>query len=470
MAKLAPQKILRIGIIQNDTVLEERLIRKLESITIGTSPKCTFIVPLPPLKRPIPFLQVHKGQFHLAYIPGTRGRLSIQGQVRKLEDAVKMPGTEKRGDVALIPLDENSRGKIRLHDLTILFQFVTPPPTLPKPQLPASARGNFFRQIDYTLLSFLLLSLLIQAGGVGSLEFWWNNYGKYSSSSFSSSKQHLYEDLVSEIEIRPETVQEEPEEEPEEDPEEVAEVAEKQTVKEKPKRRPKPKPAPTRQVSAAERMKARKIRQRKVRNNTILRYIGRDVGNDGDLEGAGLKHGVNSESLSAAWGNTGGVRAAEAGESGGYQDATGVGGAGSYARGEGTDLGGGQLGQKQVRGARRTTQERSIKLRIGGSLGRQSGMGRVDRASVANVFRSRKGAIQYCYRKALARNRATEGKITIRFTIGLRGRVTDIRIKSNQTGDSSLGQCIVGKVKSWPFPKPKERPVDFEYPFILRKG
>ena len=468
MAKPAPQKILRIGIIQNDTVLEERLIRKRESITIGTSPKCTFIVPLPPLKRPIPFLQVHKGQFHLAYIPGTRGRLSIQGQVRKLEEAVKMPGTEKRGDVALIPLDENSRGKIRLHDLTILFQFVTPPPTLPKPQLPASARGNFFRQIDYTLLSFLLLSLLIQAGGVGSLEFWWNNYGKYSSSGFNNT-QHLYEELVSEIEVRQAVVKEKEKEEPEEEPEEVAEVEEKKEVKKQPRRRVKPKPAPSRQVSAAERMKARKIRQRKVRSNTILRYIGRDSGGNGELQGAGLKHGVNSESLSAAWGNTDGVRAAEAGESGGYQDA-GVGGAGSYARGEGTDLGGGQLGQKKVRSAKRKNTERAIKLRIGGSLGRQSGMGRVDRASVANVFRSRKGAIQYCYRKALARNRATEGKITIRFTIGLRGRVTSIRIKSNQTGDSSLGQCILGKVKSWPFPKPKERPVDFEYPFILRKG
>lgn len=469
MAKSAPQKILRVGIIQNDTVLEERLIRKRESITIGTSPKCTFIVPLPPLKRPIPFLQVHKGQYHLAYIPGTRGRLSVQGQVRKLEDAVRLPGIEKRGDVALIPLDENSRGKIRLHDLTILFQFVTPPPTLPKPQLPASARGNFFRQIDYTLLSFLLLSLLMQAGGVGSLEFWWNTYGKYSSSSFNGSKQHLYEELVSEIEIRQE-VEVKEEEEPEEEPEEVEEVAQKEVVKKKAQKRAKPKPRVTRQVSAAERMKARKQRQRKVRNNTILRYIGRDVGAGEGIQGAGLKHGVNSDSLSAAWGNSNGVRAAEAGESGTYQDPSGVGGAGSYARGKGTDLGGGQLGKTQVKSASRAKSERAIKLRIGGSLGTQSGMGRVDRASVANVFRSRKGAIQYCYRKALARNRSTAGKITIQFTIGLRGRITSIRIKSNQTGDSSLGQCITGKVKSWPFPKPKERPVDFTYPFILRQG
>ena len=46
--KFAPEggtKILRIGIIQNGKIVEERLVRKRENVTIGQSTKNTFVVP-----------------------------------------------------------------------------------------------------------------------------------------------------------------------------------------------------------------------------------------------------------------------------------------------------------------------------------------------------------------------------------------------------------------------------------------
>jgi len=199
MAKKDAQKILRVGIIQNDTVLEERLLRKRETITIGTTPKCTFIVPIPALKKPVPLIQVHKGSFWLNLLPECRGRLSVGGQVMKLEDASQASQAVSRGDAKLIELDENSRGKVRLHDLTVLFQFVTPPPVLPKPQLPASARGSIRHQIDYALLSFLLASALLLGGGVGSLHYRWDNYWVYQEGRFDVSTRVIEEQLVNEI-------------------------------------------------------------------------------------------------------------------------------------------------------------------------------------------------------------------------------------------------------------------------------
>jgi hypothetical protein len=49
----------------------------------------------------------------------------------------------------VLPLDERARGKITLADMTILFQFVTPPPPQPRPQLPASVRGSALSGVDW---------------------------------------------------------------------------------------------------------------------------------------------------------------------------------------------------------------------------------------------------------------------------------------------------------------------------------
>ena len=54
------------------------------------------------------------------------------------------------GPSLALPLDERSRGKITLGDMTILFQFVTPPSPQPRPQLPASVRGSMTSDLDWS--------------------------------------------------------------------------------------------------------------------------------------------------------------------------------------------------------------------------------------------------------------------------------------------------------------------------------
>ena len=44
-------KILRIGVIQAGKIIEERLIRKRDSVTIGASPRNTLVVPASTLPR-----------------------------------------------------------------------------------------------------------------------------------------------------------------------------------------------------------------------------------------------------------------------------------------------------------------------------------------------------------------------------------------------------------------------------------
>ena len=45
MAKEGAKKILRVGIIQGGRIVEERLIRKREDVSLGTHAKNTFILP-----------------------------------------------------------------------------------------------------------------------------------------------------------------------------------------------------------------------------------------------------------------------------------------------------------------------------------------------------------------------------------------------------------------------------------------
>ncbi|MBR58831.1 MAG: hypothetical protein CMH54_12530 [Myxococcales bacterium] len=476
MAKQEPQKILRVGIIQADTVLEERLIRRRQTVTIGTTPKCTFIVPLAKLKRPIPLIQYSKGMYWLAFVPGTRGRVSLKGQVLKLSEAENFPGAEKRGNITLLPLDGDSRGKVRFHDLTVLFQFVTPPPTLPKPQLPASARGNFFRQFDLTLVTIMLMSLLAQGGGIGGVEYWWNNYRRYGVEEFRvTGDQYLYEQLSFEAKI--ETVvkkkeKEDEEEEKDEKADESTSTFEKKKVKPKTtkRRRTKVSKAPASDSNKGS-LKSREKRTQEIRQNTILKAFGTRCDGD-DCDGQDLiQDGVDAKRLSDAWDSKSGVRDAQAGEGTVYEGGPTAGGRRDVARLSTSEVSGGRLSDEKVTGAKRTGGEREIRLRIrGGQLGDRGGLGTVDRGDVASRIRRRKSAIRTCYERTLKKNPTAEGKITIQFTIGMAGRITDISVVTNSTNDSGLQQCIMSKMKTWKFPRPKGGSVTFQYPFILRKS
>ncbi|HEY5946612.1 MAG TPA: AgmX/PglI C-terminal domain-containing protein, partial [Kofleriaceae bacterium] len=88
------------------------------------------------------------------------GRLSSGDQVNTLE-ALKGRGAQNLGGYWSAPLSENSRGKLSLGDLTILFQFVTEPPRQPKPMLPASVRGTFADRFDPRLSVILGASIII---------------------------------------------------------------------------------------------------------------------------------------------------------------------------------------------------------------------------------------------------------------------------------------------------------------------
>ena len=151
--------------------------------------------------------------------------------------------------------------------------------------------------------------------------------------------------------------------------------------------------------------------------------------------------------------------------------AAGKSGDGAYKRlGKGEGGSGTRIATKPVKTTEKKT-EKKLDLRIGGgTVSGKSGTGKIDKSQVQKVFSRRKGAIKYCYEKALKKNSSVKGKVTIRFTIGPAGRITSASVAANTTGDSAIGQCIVGKVKSWRFPPPEGGSATFSFPFVLSTG
>ncbi len=153
-------RILRIGVLLGGKIVEERLIRERTSVTIGQSMKNTFSIPVEGLPLELTLFSLEDGKYHLRFLNKMDGRLSSGDQVNTL-DALKGRGAANHGDYWSVPLSNNSRGKLSLGDLTILFQFVTEPPRQPKPMLPASVRGTFADRFDPRLSVILGASIII---------------------------------------------------------------------------------------------------------------------------------------------------------------------------------------------------------------------------------------------------------------------------------------------------------------------
>ena len=155
-------RVLRIGVLLGGKIVEERLIRERTSVSIGQSMKNTFSVPVEGLPLEFTLFAIdERGKYHLRFLSKMDGRLSdASGQVTTLE-ALKGRGAAQSGEYWQVPLGDNSRGKLSLGDLTVLFQFVTEPPRQPKPMLPASVRGTFADRFDPRLSVIMATSVIL---------------------------------------------------------------------------------------------------------------------------------------------------------------------------------------------------------------------------------------------------------------------------------------------------------------------
>jgi hypothetical protein len=157
-----------------------------------------------------------------------------------------------------------------------------------------------------------------------------------------------------------------------------------------------------------------------------------------------------------------GIRGSGAGGGGGGET-IGIGAVGTKGRGGGlgsygTGVGG--LGRKT---------DRDVNIATGTAVV----MGSIDKELIRKVIQDHAAQIRYCYETQLAINPRLQGKVSIKWIINGDGSATSAQIDASGTTleDSKVHECMMARVTSWTFPKPKGGGIAvITYPWILRSS
>jgi outer membrane biosynthesis protein TonB len=448
-------KILRIGIIQGGRIVEERLVRKRENITVGQSAKNMFVVLSDALPRNWLLFEVSGTQYTAHFSDGMDARIAVGNEIISLAQLKQTGKIQKRGAAWVLPLDERSRGKITLADMTILFQFVTPPPPQPRPQLPASVRGNAFSDVDWFFTVIASVSFLFHLIFVIYLR----NVDWPRKPDIEAVPDRFVQMVVKKEEKKPEEkkVTEVKKEEEEKKPEKKKGDEEKKAPKRELTEAEKAKLAEEKAKADAER-RARLAEQ--VKSTGLLKLLGAKAEGEGSIADVLGKGDVDRDQEKAFQG-VGGVGVAS-----GNDQLRGIksGGSGS---GRVADVGGLRGGAGIVGGG---TGEGKAEKKVSGVVKSEAPAvdGDLDPAMVAKEVRTRLGAIKACYERALKRNPNLSGKVVIHWTITQAGTVSGVDVEQDTLGDAEVASCIKSLIARWRFPAPSGGSVEVSFPFVFQ--
>lgn len=464
--KQAREKILRVGIIQNGRIIEERLLRNREAVSVGQKLTNTFVIASNAFPPSFSMFDIKGGKYQLNYTGKMSGRILLAKSVHDLKSLQKSGKAKASSGGWTLELSERARGKVSLGDVTILFQFVNPPPLRKLPQLPANMRGGLLlflasvMGLSGAFLASMIFSTVAQVGAVlwlvlmvppsprvAGIEALPDRFvsiiepPEEEPPELDPSDMDLAEDGI-ETEVEEEVEEDAPEEEPEDSGEEV--VVEDNRSRDE------------------IREEAREV----VRQESALAafYGGGDTADGPTL---GFTESLTDRRAEEVLANQ--TALGENAGSGGIVSRSGL-GTSSGAEGEvgraRVDGGGGS----EVAAAATTerTEERdTVQVRASvRNRDAQTRGGTVDQDGLQRTLRRKRADIERCYERALAGDPELAGRILIEFTIGSDGRVSSASLRENTVG-SSVGSCIEGRVRRWRFDPPEGGNATVRVPYIL---
>jgi len=444
-------KILRIGIIQGGRIVEERLVRKRENITIGQSAKNMFVVLSDALPRNWLLFEASGTGYTAHFSDGMDARIAVGNEIISLSQLKQTGKIQKRGAAWVLPLDERARGKITLADMTILFQFVTPPPPQPRPQLPASVRGSALSGVDWFFTTVAAVSFLLHLIFVIYLR----NVDWPRKPDIEAVPDRFVQMVVKKEEKKPEPKKEEVAKTEEPKKEEKKKGDEEKKPKKELSDEEKAKLAEAKAKADAER-RARLAEQ--VKSTGLLKLLGAK-GADGSIADVLGKGDVDRDQEKAFQG-VGGVGVANSDSLRGIK--SGGSGSGRVADAGSLRGGAGIAGAETGKGAGERTVKGAIKTEA------PAVDGDLDPNMVAKEVRSRLGAIKACYERALKRNPNLSGKVVIHWTITQAGTVSGVDVEQDTLGDAEVASCIKSLIARWRFPAPSGGSVDVSFPFVFQ--
>jgi outer membrane biosynthesis protein TonB len=163
-------KVLRIGLVVGGRIVQERIVRRRRSVTLGPSERSTFVLHGEAVSD-FKLFESIGGRYFLNLRDGMTGRLALDGAIVDLAELrlkIEQEGHERRVEVT-----EDVRGRITIGESTLLFQFITLAPTQARPRLPLSVKDDLASRIDWNLAVIVAFSFLVHFGAVGAIYSDW---------------------------------------------------------------------------------------------------------------------------------------------------------------------------------------------------------------------------------------------------------------------------------------------------------
>ncbi len=444
-------KMLRIGIVQNGKIIDERELRKRETVSIGSHAKATFQVTSDRLPKTFDLFDYDGKAYYLRFNEQMEGRIQLDGNTvsdfSSLESAGKVA---RRGGEKAVRIADVSRGKVMIGDITILFQFKAVAPIPDRPVLPAEIRGSMLQNIDAQFTAIFVLVALIHISVV--------TYARnqpYVEPTSIDQIDETYQKL-----IMPERIPEPPKDPVADNSKSKGDEDKKKPEKKKPEKKKPEKKKPSKAKSPEDAAKAAKARKAAIKKKVAGKGLLKVLGAKGNGSEGGALADVFSEgdgaagSLGDAFSGIQGVDIASAGDE-----------AGTRGGGAGENVGIGELGTEGG-GSVKTAKKREASVKGSAQAQAPEVDGELSQAQIARVMKRKLKSLRACYEGALKRNRQLKGKLVIEFEIMETGRTSNVEF-SGSLNSKEVQKCIKRRAKSWRFPKPDGGSVFVSYPIIF---
>lgn len=440
-------KVLRIGIVQRGKIIEERELRRRESVSVGSADRATFTVSSETLPKHFVLFEYDGKNYFLRF----EGPMDARVQLAADEDAVGFEKLRARGKVVrrkdgeAVALSDESRGKVMIGDVTVLFQFKSPVAAPVRPVLPPEIRGSVLQNVDAQFTAIFVAVALIQV----SLVAYARSLPYIEPTSIDQIDQS-YQRLIM------------PDRLPEPLKEQIAEPGGEENKA--PEKKSPPKKATKKKV--AKKAGGDGDGKKAPRSKEALR---KQVAGKGLLAVLGAKNsrggGALQDVFEEGGGAVGDLGEAFSGVSGVDIAGSGEGGTRGAGNGDGVDIG--ELGTAGGGGGRVSSGKKTEAAIRGRAQAESPDVdGELSQAQISRVMRRQLKALRDCYERALKRNRGLKGKIVIRFEIMETGRTSNVEF-DDLMGSGDVVSCIRRRAKYWRFPKPEGGSVFVSYPIVF---
>ncbi len=419
-------KVLRLVVVTDDKIGEDLHQSKPEGVSIGTRYGSDVLVFGNKAPARHQLFDYRQGAYFLDLPATARGKVRIG---RKAVSVARLRQRYGKGSSCRIRLDSRAKGKLRVGQSTIVFQFGRPKPIAPRLPFPTIFKASIVGMVG----ALFVYAQLASASILGPF-FLWANFSDVPEETDMDIDDRFLVAVGRKPADKPE---EEEEEEEEEQEDELAEEDEdKVEVKDAPKPEKKPNEKPSKFSKAA---------VKKARSVGVARVLGTYGG-----DGPGTVFDViqSTENRLGELADAGMTTTVEA--NGPLGELAPIGGDGIDLHGQLTQTKGFETGDGPALEARTDKRERKVRGRTKASGTRADGGG--DPKAIKATIKHRTGALQHCYNKALRTQPDLSGKMTYTIMVSVMGSVTKVIIEEDSLGSASVSACAKAKIKGWRFP------------------